>query len=246
VLFVSHDIGAVTHLCRTVYWLDHGTVMQKGSPKEVAESYVERLYEAKQGSSNLTTNSQAIAPRSELTMTQPRDMRLDFVNATSNRNDIEIRPFPRDLVGFGKGGATILFVDLQDADQNSLNVVVGGELVTLLIRSCANVELKHPLVGFLLKNAAGQILFGDNTYLSCYANSPHFVAHQEFDAIFEFRMPVLPVGDYAVTVAIADGSQMDHIQHHWMHDALVLKSLSSSVATGLMGIPMQSIKLVAR
>jgi len=33
------------------------------------------------------------------------------------------------------------------------------------------------------------------------------------------------------------------IKHHWMHDAVLFKSESSSVATGLIGIPMQYIKL---
>ena len=69
------------------------------------------------------------------------------------------------------------------------------------------------------------------------------MAGHEFEAKFSFRMPVLRLGDFAVTVAIADGSQEEHVQHHWVHDAIILKSLSTSVATGLLGIPMQSIEL---
>ena len=56
-------------------------------------------------------------------------------------------------------------------------------------------------------------------------------------------MPILPPGTYSVTVAVANGTQQDHVQHHWIHDALFFKSESSMVATGLVGIPMLRISL---
>ena len=56
-------------------------------------------------------------------------------------------------------------------------------------------------------------------------------------------MPRLAVGDYSVNVAIANGSQQDHVQHHWIHDAVYFKSDSTSVAAGLIGVPMSNIKL---
>ena len=244
VLFVSHDIGAVTYLCQTVYWLDGGAVVRKGTPKEVAEHYLESFYEAQQGRSNIAAIGDAIGP-STTAARQARDMRLDFINLTPYRNDIEISPFPRDIVGFGTGGATIMLVDLRDEEGSALKVVVGGEMVTLLIRGRANLDIHRSLVGFFIKNMNGQTLFGDNTYLSFVENPVTIMAQHDFESAFTFRMPVLPIGDYAVTVAIADGTQQDHVQHHWVHDALVLKSLSSSVSTGLVGVPMASIKLKA-
>jgi len=246
VLFVSHDIGAVTHLCRTVCWLDDGRVAQKGTPKEVVERYLESLYVLQQGRRNVTARNDITEPATMRTTRQLRDMRLDFINTTPYRNDIEIRPFPCDTHAFGKGGATITLVDLRDEHGHSLKVVVGGEVVTLLIRGRTNADLHRPLVGFLVKNKTGQILFGDNTYISYLDNPSSVMAQHELEATFTFCMPILPLGDYAVTVAIADGSQQEHVQHHWVHDALVFKSLSSSVATGLVGIPMHSIKLIAR
>ena len=90
----------------------------------------------------------------------------------------------------------------------------------------------------------GQTLFGDNTYLSFLETPVTVRAQHHFESTFTFRMPVLPIGDYAVTVAIADGTQQDHVQLHWLHDALILKSLSSSVSTGLVGVPMERIRLM--
>jgi lipopolysaccharide transport system ATP-binding protein len=53
----------------------------------------------------------------------------------------------------------------------------------------------------------------------------------------------LAAGEYSITVAIANGTQHEHVQHHWVHDAVSFKSESTSVAGGLIGIPMQNIKL---
>ena len=40
-----------------------------------------------------------------------------------------------------------------------------------------------------------------------------------------------------MAVAVAEGTQEEHVQHVWVHDALAFKSHSSSLATGLVGVP---------
>ncbi|MES9299129.1 Wzt carbohydrate-binding domain-containing protein, partial [Cutibacterium acnes] len=68
-------------------------------------------------------------------------------------------------------------------------------------------------------------------------------AGEQLQARFEFRMPILPNGQYSINVAVAEGTQDEHVQLHWIHDALIFKSESSSVSSGLVGIPMQAIVL---
>jgi len=66
-------------------------------------------------------------------------------------------------------------------------------------------------------------------------------ANHALQAKFFFDTPRLAAGHYTVTVAIANGTQEEHVQHHWIHDALYFKSESTSVAAGLIGIPMRRI-----
>jgi lipopolysaccharide transport system ATP-binding protein len=94
-----------------------------------------------------------------------------------------------------------------------------------------------------VKDRLGQEVFGDNTYLTYHDAPVRCAAGSEFQASFCFQMPRLARGDYAVTVAIADGDQQEHIQHHWIHDALVFRSESSHVVSGKVGIPMSKIEL---
>jgi lipopolysaccharide transport system ATP-binding protein len=245
ILFVSHDIAAVAQLCQTVYWIVDGEVKRQGDPKMVIEGYIESIYQ--------TTNSAPVyakTPRADMASQAPndaelRDVRQDFINSSLYRNAIAVSQFPRVPSGFGDNGASITEVALRNADGDVVANVLGGELLTLQIRGRANKNIAKPLVGFFVKNSTGQTLFGDNTYLTYRATPPSIRTHQEFDAQFTFRCPILPLGDYAVTVAIAEGTQTNPVQHHWIHDALLLRSISSSVATGLVGIPMHRITLHA-
>jgi lipopolysaccharide transport system ATP-binding protein len=69
------------------------------------------------------------------------------------------------------------------------------------------------------------------------------VAGTRLRAHFRFRMPVLPNGDYSVDVALAGGTQENHTQHHWVHDALTFKASESTMRHGLVGIPMHAIEI---
>lgn len=121
--------------------------------------------------------------------------------------------------------------------------VVGGELATLTVEVECHHELDRPIVGFYVKDRLGQTLFGDNTYLS-YADEPVFAgAGSVLTTRFRFPMPLLPVGDYSIAAAVANGTQADHIQHHWIHDAVLFRSHCSATAAGLVGIPMLSITM---
>jgi lipopolysaccharide transport system ATP-binding protein len=42
ILFVSHNMGAVTRLCTRCIWIDHGVIRQDGDAQEVVESYLTR------------------------------------------------------------------------------------------------------------------------------------------------------------------------------------------------------------
>lgn len=241
VLFVSHDTGAVINLCQRAIWLNKGISKYQGEPKEVAQMYLAELCEAQQGESTEASNlnhSDNVLPAG-----QPRDMRLDFINTTNYRNDIELFKFDPSTESFGKGGGSITSVQLLDESGRPLAWVVGGEMVKLKISCHANANIFSPIIGFFINDRLGQPLFGDNTYNFSKQDPLNILSGDKIVAEFGFRMPILPIGDYSITAALAEGTQQEHVQHHWMHDALLLKSHSSSASTGLVGIPINDIRL---
>jgi lipopolysaccharide transport system ATP-binding protein len=242
VLFVSHDTGSIKNLCNYAVWLEKGQVIQEGAPKEVCELYLEAFYEAQQGKKSIPKLRASQAADEGLPY---KDQRSDFINASNLRNDLQIFKFDLDVAHFGSGGAQVQDVQFLDANENKLTWIVGGEMVILRVIAHANQYLDSPIIGFFVKDRLGQPLFGDNTFLS-YQDYP--VPCQEGDELqgdFVFYMPRLPAGDYSITVAIANGTQEKHEQHHWIHDALTFRAEPSSVAHGLVGIPILKIELLS-
>ena len=247
VLFVSHDTGAVVNLCNKAILLNRGQVAQMGSPKDVTERYLATVYESNQEMDGVLKNETPDIPTAQAQdPSEFRDMREALFNGSTLRNDIEVFQFQPDQSGFGTGDAKIVSVRLLDQSGTPLSWIVGGEDVILDIRCLANKDILRPIVGFQFKDRLGQVIFGDNTYL-IYQHSPQEIAQGvEILARFEFRLPMLPSGDYSFTVAIADGTQENHVQHHWMHDALLIRVHASAICFGLVGIPMKKITLAAQ
>jgi lipopolysaccharide transport system ATP-binding protein len=244
VLFVSHDTAAILNLCERAIWLDKGKVAAEGAPKEVADAYLKAFFESNQGASGTTQRNEEWHEE-QRKRPVPRDMRQDIINASPHRNDLEIFAFDPHAEGFGKKGAMIEEVVLHDREGHPLTWVVGGEEVMLSIKARIHQEnpMLQPIMGFYIKDRLGQTLFGDNTFITYQRDPVSAMPGSILEASFTFRMPVLPQGDYSISTAIADGTQDNHVQHHWLHDALFFKSHSSSHSHGLVGIPMHQIEL---
>lgn len=240
VLFVSHDTGAVRGLCSHVIWLDAGVVQMMGTPKIISEKYLEAIFEAQQ-ESNTDSKSKVIV--SDKQTDEVVDQRKEFINNSNLRNDIEIYQFHGESEGVGVGGAEIVNISILDHNGRKLSWMVGGELVRLRVEVNISTDIESPIVGFLIKDKLGQNLFGDNTHLSHLDSKLSASAGEYIEAEFAFQMPRLAKGDYFVTAAMASGTQENHIQHHWLHDAVAFKSFGDVGITGIIGLPMSEIIL---
>lgn len=241
-LFVSHDAGAVTGLCDRAIWLDGGVARANGPAKQVMSAYLEAYIAEREGQASEPGDNAAIAIPDTMVR---RDVRQALIDRSTLRNDIEVPLFHPDAPGFGEMGARIVDVVLADQEGRRLPAICGGELVSLEIVARAERPLMNPIVGFYVKDRLGQMLFGDNTYLSCFESGVAIRPDQLFRASFQFVMPRLQAGDYFVTAGIAAGTQDDHLIQHWMHEALLLCSLGTAAPAGIIGIPMHEIALEA-
>lgn len=239
VLFVSHDTASVRSLCTKAMWFEKGDVLQQGFPKDICENYLEAFYEAQQGKGTTTR----IRIEKNRLINNVKDQRQEFINSSNLRNDIKLFDFDSDAPSFGEGAAQITSVRLLNVQGYPLAWIVGGEEVILRVEAFAHLVLDSPIIGFYIKDKLGQSLFGDNTWLTYMDNPTVCDKGRYIVADFIFQMPRLSSGDYSINVAIANGTQDEHIQHHWVHDAVHFKSESTSIASGLIGIPMKNINL---
>ena len=244
-IFVSHDAGSVTGLCDKAVWLESGKIKEIGSAKTVSQNYLASLYTDKEATEQKPKLRDKFEAKNRTqSLGSVMDERLKHVNQSNLRNDMRIFEFePGSSADFGLRAAEITHVEFVDCDEKQLFYVVGGEQVTLKMHARAFESLRKPIFGFSLKDRLGQVLFGDNTYITYAQMDVRISASELFTAEFTFMMPILPKGDYSVSAALATGTQESHVQQHWIHDAIMMKSISSSVSTGLVGIPMSSVKI---
>jgi lipopolysaccharide transport system ATP-binding protein len=265
-LFVSHSVNDIVALCQKAVWLEHGRIRAIGSAKEVTEAYLSsatltdsRKFLEETGALAPGSDGDAVERRaggraeliqpklSDLANYRPprriRDPRLEYLNRSPWRNDMQIPEFVLDTPGFGVGGARIEDVAFEDESGAVLSWVIGGEMVRLSIMLRAERDLESPIVGFQVKDRLGQTLFADNTYLATVEQPLWVPAGRRFQAEFCFQMPLLPVGDYVIRAATAVGSESQNAMMHCIDNALVFRSNTSGMRHGLVGVPMQHIKM---
>ncbi|WP_366923776.1 ABC transporter ATP-binding protein [Metallumcola ferriviriculae] len=205
VLFVSHDIAAVNKFCNRVIWLNDGMIVEDGEPEEVAKRY------------------QAFMINSQLKKYESMSESKEETPVRDDSYEQDIEPIDPSLDVLGDSKAKIIGISLIDAPSNEkVTVVQPGQKLKLFIKVKYNCVLRSPIIGASLKDRLGNIVTQFNSYV--LDNTLDNVDENDLkDYCFEFLMPPLKSGFYSISPAVASGSQSDHVQHCWIHDALIVR-----------------------
>lgn len=230
-LFVSHDMGSVQNLCRSAIWLSSGSIQECGDAKTVTQTYLKYSLQKIYGD----------------------EQKLDEIahDDSSDKVDVSVNYEARIAVeenlsnadGWRTGAAEILKVKMVGIEAGVSDVFEGGEAVRMVIEAIANENLPNPILGFLVKDRLGQDLFGENTLPFSAMNTVSVKAGERFKAEFDFRLPMLPNGQYVVMASLADGDLVNNVQHHYLHDAYIINVSSSKVRWGLVGLEFKRVYL---
>jgi lipopolysaccharide transport system ATP-binding protein len=237
VLFVSHDMGSVLNLCQRAVWLHKGEMKLVADAKTVAEQYLlEVQRDVHRGATDfIPINSYK---KSSIERARPESLPNYGGNAQVSNNLSE-------ATGWKTGVAEIESVSFQKLSNTEMKILEGGERVRVKLRAKAIQDISEPILGFLVRDRLGQDLFGENT-LSLTNARPvvPIPAGSSFFATFEFELPLLPNGKYAVVASVASGTLSNHVQHHYLHDACILEVASSNVRWGLVGVKFDEITFI--
>jgi lipopolysaccharide transport system ATP-binding protein len=254
-LFVSHDMGSVLNLCERAVWLHGGQIRQMGQAKNISEAYLQytlqevygkeaelqAIEKPKEDRGQNVTDKKSVDLKAQLNGNEDEDViALDYQSQASAQNNLS------EANGWKSGAGEILSVNLTafEAEKTDKEILKGGEIVKMCITAVAYEDMDRPILGFLVRDKLGQDLFGENT-LSFTALHPQIVAAgQRFSAEFVFKLPMLPNGDYSIMASLADGNLYNHVQHHWLHNALIIHVASSKVRWGLVGVEFKKAELL--
>lgn len=246
-LFVSHDTASVQNLCKSAIWLGNGQIRQMGTSKEVAEAYLQYTLQEVYGQDiklNAASETAPLISVESTPITAPSGLPATVVTpSVYYAEQLTVQNNLSAAKGWQTGMAEITSLSLQKTDGSTNVVFEGGESVCMVINAKAHADLMHPILGFIFKDRLGQDLFGENTLPFTATHISTVKAGQDFVGQFEFKLPMLPNGQYAVMASVAEGDLYNNVQHHLLHDALIVNVSSSQIRWGLVGIPFQKVSL---
>jgi lipopolysaccharide transport system ATP-binding protein len=228
-IFVSHDSAAIVGLCSSAMLLDKGVVQFAGHPKKVTDYYLASLHEdhrpAELNEISQQEGNAAVSATASVAASSPAS-----ATASSKLSD-----------EFGIGGVKITSVKLKAGNGAMLASISGGEKVILTIECVSGLDVANPIVGFLIRDRLGQVVFGTNTLHAKEGSLNGFAKNSTTKVALSFDMPTLQVGDYSLGVAVAEGTQLNHVQHHWIHDALIISFRPSRPVAGIFDVELTAI-----
>lgn len=234
-LFVSHDTGSVLSFCQSALWLDKGVMRMHSTSQETTQAYIEYCAQESYGDEvKLQALERGLGdglPKAAKVSLKPvEDLTLEMFDNIAHSD------------GWKSGDATVQSVVLTNIDDPGRPFFYGGEHVLLKITAQVHRDMRSPILGFFVKDSLGQSLFGEHTYTHVVPPM-ELTAGQTLQAKFEFHLPLLPNGDYSMTVSVAEGDPVTNTQHHWLHDAVILKVSSPTLRYGLVGIPFERVQM---
>ena len=166
VIFVSHDELSVLTVCERAIWLEGGALMAEGSSQDVLRRYRQAMEVDTDGAALMPVAKPAPDAAAPVQGGGP-----GYRDARAGTNPVAVSPFLSRSPSHGHGGAVIEDVYLAAPGGSRQAFVQGGDPVALHIRGRAIEPVARPIVGFIFRDALGQNLFGDNTYLA-YRTDP--------------------------------------------------------------------------
>lgn len=225
VIFVSHDMAAITELCTRALWIEGGEIRMDGKPKAVVEKYVEFMYQ-----DGITEC---------LALEVPPD--TEAASVAAPEIDKGFLPVPTDAPQFGDRRAVIEKVRLS-GNGAGMGVIHSGKPCDISVLLVGHRDIERPIFGFYIKDRLGREIIGDNTALIGHNIPPLKQGGRYLLTIAIDRWPNLQSGDYTLSIAIADGTMEEHVQCHWLNDVIAFKSIAVRPSTALFSVLDTSVR----
>ncbi|MCT0233944.1 ABC transporter ATP-binding protein [Synechococcus sp. CS-1327] len=240
-LFVSHDLNAVSSLCSRAIWIESGQVKMDTTTAPILTSYTRYCLEASNAeiekASKAQSNPSLDHPLNGKSKRPSQSQGADTNDLGANPNEKQGEQLPsvvdREEVGteivdwnsecdYGNRRAYISEVVLKTMGGQVTNTPCCGEMIQVEITAKCNIQVESFLAGFVVRDRTGQIVFGENTtsHEMIRANSKQTVS-----VVFKFVMPYLYPGSYSLSAAVSEGDATQFQVMHYKPDVLILEPM---------------------
>lgn len=218
ILFVSHDIASVRQMCSRVIWIEKGIQKIFDKSDIVCDMYMDMKRQ------NMNEN---VVLHSENTET---------ITGRPVTGNIKIPPISYKDGKLKSDEFDILSAFFEDAKGNIVSELAVDTEVSMHVLIKLNRDMGNLIVGFVLENSKGLPLYDINNYI----NQQQVVAgkkDQILEVVYQHKLPRLMKGVYVVSVAVAQGTQSEHIMKTWLHGVGEVEIINTGFNSSYIEVP---------
>lgn len=209
ILFVSHDLGAISKYCDRAVLINKGQKIGEGSPKEMINIYKKILVGQNAGE----------------TVDEIRNENTE--GSDSWKSNYSINP---NVNEYGNGRATIVDFAVVDDSGNFTNAILKGSTFTVKSRVRFNEDIANPIFTMSFKTLKGIDVTGTNTMYE-KVELPLAKAGEEYVASFTQEMN-MQGGEYLMSISCTGYEGDDFVAYHRLYDVISISVVSTKNTVG--------------
>ena len=218
ILFVSHDLSAISRYCDRAVLLNQGDKVYEGTPKEAIDIYKKVLVDQFHRGSG--TADAADGGRAE-DSAGPQDGKKHW------RDHFPVNP---SLVEYGEKNAEIIDYGIYDEKGLPTSNFIKGSEFTVKMRIRARETVLEPIFAFTIKNLKGIEICGTNTTME---KIPVQTMHEGDEHIVSFTQKIdLQGGEYLLSLGCTGYQDGMFRVFHRLYDVISLTVVSSRDTVG--------------
>ncbi len=221
ILFVSHDLSAISRYCDRAILLNQGDKIYEGTPKEAIDIYKKVLVDQFHKGSGTADASEGSSP-------DRGDQKSGADGKTKRWQDhFPVNP---SLVEYGEKNAQIIDYGLYDEKNLPTSNFIKGSMFTVRMRIRARETVLEPIFAFTIKNLKGIEICGTNTTME---KVPVPTMHAGDEHIVTFTQKIdLQGGEYLLSLGCTGYQDGMFRVFHRLYDVISLTVVSSRDTVG--------------
>lgn len=219
ILFVSHDLGAISKYCDRAVLINKGDKVAEGTPKDMIDIYKKILVGQEPVLSSKVDLADAFGTDSQGDADQ---------TGTSNwKSNYQINP---NVNEYGDGRASIVDFAVIDDNGNYTNAIMKGSTFTVKSKVHFNTDIENPIFTLTFKTLKGIDVTGTNTmYEKCDVGLCK--EGSEYVATFTQRMD-MQGGEYLMSISCTGYDGVDFVAYHRLYDVMNITVVSTKNTVG--------------
>lgn len=216
ILFVSHDLSAISKYCDRAILLNQGVKLGEGSPKDMIDAYKQVLV----GQYEVPKTAEGVPD-----LTADSDVRA----ALEKRKKQQAGLNPETLE-YGSKEAEIVDYYLTDKNGVQTTAILKGDEFTMHMRVKIHQDLPAPIFALSIKNIKGVEITGTNTmFEKSFLDSA--AAGEVKEITFTQKMR-LQGGEYLISLGVTGYEKDEFVVYHRLYDVLNITVVSDKDTVG--------------